>query len=438
MGGLKRGKVKADLSGANGGTATVAERWLLLRREAELLTGPSELQHERDQRALAETLQHLSAALTLSLELEDVLCHVLDELARLVPYDSATVMLLEDGVLRQHAQRGFDWKASDGVLNRVAFVPGQTPGTEEVIASDRPIIFADVRTVPGWIWLPGSSHIRGWMGVPLRVQGRVIGMFSIDKAEPDFFNERHVALAAALAPHAAIAIERARLIQDLRAAEVQLRGLSARVIEAQEAERQRIGQELHDHAGQALLALRAELQILAGQIPPEAENAQAQITKIDNILRTTARDLRLLSHELHSHVLDEFGLASALQQQVRDFSTRFGIGAEFSAQGEGARRWPRIVEVSALRIAQEALTNVARHAGARSVSVRLVDLPDRLQLVVQDDGRGFDYDSGCQEGCFGLIGMRERAMAANGMLHITSRPDRGTQIACEFPQQATS
>ena len=259
-------------------------------------------------------------------------------------------MLLEDGVLRLHAQRGFDWDASGGVLNRVAFVPSETPGTEEVFLSDRPIIFPDVREVPGWIWLPGSAHIRGWMGVPLRVQGRVIGMFSIDKAEPNFFNERHVSLAAALAPHAAIAIERARLIQDLRAAEVQLRGLSARVIEAQELERQRIGRELHDQAGQALLALRAELQILAGQVSVEASQAHAQIGKIDGILRDTARDLRLLSHELHSQLLDEFGLASALQQQVRDFSTRFGMTATFSVSGENpisgenARRWPPIVE----------------------------------------------------------------------------------------------
>ena len=89
------------------------------------------------------------------------------------------------------------------------------------------------------------------------------------------------------------------------------------MIKAQELERQRIGRELHDQAGQALLALRAELQILAGQVPAEAAQAHAQIGKIDGILRDT-RDLRLLSHELHSQLLDEFGLASALQQQVRE------------------------------------------------------------------------------------------------------------------------
>jgi len=419
----------------NSGSRDVAERWLSLRREAEQLASAAGANQHRDQVAVAETLQQLSVALTMSLELEDVLRYVLDELARLVPYDSATVMLQEDGVLRLHAQRGFDWDEDDDTLNRIAFMPGETPGTDEVFVSDQPIIFSDVREVPGWIWLPGSAHIRGWMGVPLRVQGRVIGMFSIDKAEPGFFNERHVALAGALAPHAAIAIERARLIQELRAAQVQLRGLSARVIEAQELERQRIGRELHDQAGQALLALRAELQILSTHIPKDASKAHEQIAKIDDIVRTTARDLRLLSHELHSHVLDEFGLASALQQQLRDFAIRFGITANFDATGNVARRWSPIIELSALRITQEALTNVARHSNADLLTVQLAAMPDRLVLEIEDNGQGFDYDSSRQDGCFGLIGMRERAMAANGSLQIRSRPNHGTQIVCEFEAQ---
>lgn len=153
----------------NSGSRDVAERWLSLRREAEQLASAAGANQHRDQVAVAETLQQLSVALTMSLELEDVLRYVLDELARLVPYDSATVMLQEDGVLRLHAQRGFDWDEDDDTLNRIAFMPGETPGTDEVFVSDQPIIFSDVREVPGWIWLPGSAHIRGWMGVPLRV-----------------------------------------------------------------------------------------------------------------------------------------------------------------------------------------------------------------------------------------------------------------------------
>ena len=215
---MKRAKAKTPSGHATCGSPDVAERWLLLRREAEQLAGPEEVQQDRDQVVVAQTLQRLSVALTLSLELEDVLCYVLDELARLVPYDSATVMLLEDGVLRLHAQRGFDWDANDGVLEsrcvRALRYGGHGRSLLKVTA---PSSFPTCAAVPAGSGCPARRTFGAGWACPCRVQGRVIGMFSIDKAEPNFFNERHVSLAAALAPHAAIAIERARLIQDLRA-----------------------------------------------------------------------------------------------------------------------------------------------------------------------------------------------------------------------------
>jgi signal transduction histidine kinase len=402
---------------------------------ATALQGQAVLWRERDQRALAETLQHVAQALASTLDVEEVLARILDEIARLVPYDSATVMLLEDGVLHLHAERGFDRPAVADKLTQVAFIPEQTPLVMEVLSGHQPVIVPDVTKVPGWIWVPGSAHIRSWMGVPLRVHDRATGMFSIDKAQPGSFTRRHAALAAAVAPQAAIAIENARLFRDLKAAEGQLRGLSARVIEVQEAERQRIGRELHDHAGQALLALRAELQILARQLPPQAESAEAQLAKVDEIVRETGRDLRLLAHDLRSHLLEELGLSSALQQHVRDFTDRFGVKTELVAHDDALRRRPRAVELAAFRIAQEALTNVARHAGARTVRVSLVELPGRLQLTVEDDGCGFDPEACGAQGCYGIIGMRERAAAVDGTLQLWSRPGHGTRLIAEFPDE---
>lgn len=392
------------------------------------------LQSERDQRALAETLQHVSEVLTSTLDIEQVLARILDELARLVPYDSATVMLLEEGVLHLHAERGFKRVGAKPGHDVVTFIPDETAFATEVLAGDHPILVADAKSVPGWIWVPGSSHIRSWMGVPLRVHDQAIGMFSIDKSQPDYFTPRHAELAAAVAPHAAIAIENARLFRDLRSAESQLRTLTLHVIDVQESERQSIARELHDHAGQALLALRAELQILERQIPPESTAAHGQLGKMDEILRETARDLRLLSHELRSHLLDELGLASALQQQARDFTERFAVKVELVVQGDAARRRPRAVELAAFRLVQEALTNVARHAQAKTVWIRLSDLPGKLQLVVEDDGEGFDVDTILRQGTVGLIGMRERVAAVNGTLHLRSRRDEGTQITAEFPE----
>jgi signal transduction histidine kinase len=342
-------------------------------------------------------------------------------------------MLLEEGVLHLHAERGFTRLGAKPGHDVVTFIPEETAFATEVLAGDHPILVADAKTVPGWIWVPGSSHIRSWMGVPLRVHDQAIGMFSIDKSQPDFFTPRHAALAAAVAPHAAIAIENARLFRDLRSAESQLRSLTLHVIDVQESERQSIARELHDHAGQALLALRAELQILARQIPAESTAARGQLAKMDEVLRETARDLRLLSHELRSHLLDELGLASALQQQARDFTDRFSIKVDLVVQGDASRRRPRAIELAAFRLVQEALNNVARHAQAKTVRIRLSDLPGKLQLVVEDDGQGFDVDTILRQGTVGLIGMRERVAAVDGTLHLRSRREQGTQITAEFP-----
>ncbi len=389
------------------------------------------LEQERDKRALAETLQHVSEVLTGTLDLERVLARILDELARLVPYDSALVMLIEDGHLHLHAQRGYKQLARHKPIEKTTFIPEKTAKVMDVLSGSQPLILPDIREVPGWVWAPFSTHIRSWMGVPLRVHEKSLGLFSIDKVEPHFFTARHAALAAAVAPHAAIAIENARLFQELRAAEGQLRQLSAHVIEVQEAERQRIGRELHDDAGQAIVAMRAELEILGRHLPANAEDAQAQLQKVDSILRATARDLRLLSHELRSHLLDELGLTLALQQQVRDVKERFGLHAEFSTEGT-ARRYPRVLELAAFRIAQEALTNVARHANAKTVRVELVQQKGTLRLSVEDDGTGLN-ESKPRGNTLGLIGMRERALAANGTFRIVSQPRKGTRIIAEFP-----
>lgn len=401
---------------------------------AAALRAQSILRQEHHQRVLAETLQHVSQALTSTLDIEEVLARILDELARLVPYDSANVMLLEDGVLRLHAQRGYDLLWGPGSLNGVTFTPEQTPLTTDVLYGERPVILADAQALPGWIWVAGGRHIRSWMGVPLRAHDRVIGMFSIDKAQPGFFTPQHTALAAALAPHAAVAIENARLFRQVKAAEAQLRGLSARVIDAQEAERQRIGRELHDHAGQALLALRAELQVLAGQIPPEAATAHTQLSKIDKIVRAAGHELRLLSHDLRSHLLDELGLGPALEQHVREFGERFSIEASLIVEGVPMGRRARAVELAAFRIAQEALTNVARHAQAAQVVVRLAHLDGGLRLAVEDDGVGFEPEACGEARCFGLLGMRERAAALHGTLTVWSKPGQGSRVVAEFPK----
>jgi hypothetical protein len=189
----------------------------------------SELQQaqraERKQRVLAETLRDASVALTRALDLDVALETLLDTLRPLVPYDSASVMLLEDAThVAIRAERGFELWTAATQIGRTFDV--ETAGAlRQVLQSRQSLLIADTYEYPGWDRPPGTEYIRSWLGVPLISGGEVIGVYSMDKAEVGFFTEEHARLAEMLAAHGAVAIEHARLLRDLRASNKQLQGL---------------------------------------------------------------------------------------------------------------------------------------------------------------------------------------------------------------------
>ena len=206
-----------------------------------------------------------------------------------------------------------------------------------------------------------------------------------------------------------------------------LQDLSIKMIRAQEDERRRIAHELHDEIGQALTAIKVELSLAqratAGVSPKLLEPAQA-IT--DGALHT----VRDLSQLLHPAVLDDLGLPEAVDSYLREFSRRFGIRTDLTVEGL-ATRLPADVEVAAYRMMQEALTNVARHARATRCQVGLVRTDDRFEILVRDDGEGFNPADAERPGGrrgLGLIGMRERALQLAGVVTIDSAPGRGTVV----------
>jgi signal transduction histidine kinase len=392
------------------------------------------LREERSQRRLAESLVEISRVLNSTLDLEEVLALILDRLADLVPYDSANVMLLEEGRLYLHAVRGYQDFSGPVDMSSIAFVPAHTALMNETLEGDRPIILSDTKDLPNWVWVPGGTHVRSWMGVPLRVKDQAIGLFSIDKATPNFFTARQAELASMLAAHAALALDNARMFAQLRETQAQLVGLSGQVIAAQEQERQKIAVELHDQAGQALLGLRAELQILKHSIASPSEEALAQIQYLEGIVLEISHDLRQLAHDLRPQLLTELGLVTALEQYIEEFSRRMRIPVTFEFQHERQfERLPENIELICYRIVQEALTNLTKHAQASKARIRLEILPERLVLSVTDDGVGFSPHPKRDLEGFGLIGIRERVTAVGGQLQIFSQPGRGTQVQVEIP-----
>ncbi|MBN1102271.1 MAG: PAS domain-containing protein [Deltaproteobacteria bacterium] len=220
-------------------------------------------------------------------------------------------------------------------------------------------------------------------------------------------------------------------ITAIKKAEDQLRRLSASIISSQEKERAAIARELHDELGQMLTALRFEAvwiwEKLRGNDPNAAERALGMCELVDK----TIDEVRAMSFRLRPGVLDDLGLLSALEWYTSHFAKRTGIACSFSH--DHVDRVDEVLATAAYRIAQEALTNAARHSGAREVKVVLENGNGEMCLSVIDDGKGFNPEAFAENGCLGIAGMRERATLARGSLEIHSRQGEGTEVLFRVP-----
>lgn len=228
----------------------------------------------------------------------------------------------------------------------------------------------------------------------------------------------------------------ARDITERKLAEAALRRYSRRLIEAQEEERQRIARELHDQIGQILTAVQFNLHTVQRLCP--TSEAAAHVDDGIRVLDEALEQVRDLSLDLRPSLLDDLGLVPALRWYAGRHARRTGLRPEVSTDlPHPDARFARDVETACFRIAQEALTNVARHAHASRVSVSLGMNEDNLLLVIDDDGAGFDAEvlkeRASSAATLGFQGMQERAEAVGGSFKVTSAPSKGTQINASFP-----
>jgi len=212
----------------------------------------------------------------------------------------------------------------------------------------------------------------------------------------------------------------------------QLRDLAARLEAAREAERTRIAREIHDELGQALTALKIDLTWLRRRLPQPAPELAGKVDGMEAILDGTAGAIQRIATELRPGVLDELGLQAAIQWQAREFETRTGIACRVEV-GAAHSAVDATRATAAFRIFQEALTNVARHAGASSVLVRFTLSAQALELSVQDNGRGISDGALSDSRSLGLLGIRERATNLGGTVTITAASGRGTLLTLSLP-----
>lgn len=222
------------------------------------------------------------------------------------------------------------------------------------------------------------------------------------------------------------------MLDELETAHERLRALSSATIDAQEEERRRISRELHDDTAQSLTSL-----LLFAKALEQAEaspRTRAGLAELREQVALSLEGVRRLARELRPSALDDLGLVAALHGYVQDFSRRTGLTVSFDPACGG--RLPAHIEIALYRIAQEALTNVAKHAGARAAVVQLVREPSSVSLTITDDGTGFEPAVVSPERGVGLFGMRERAELAGGTLDIWSGPGEGTVVLVRIPTLA--
>jgi len=258
----------------------------------------------------------------------------------------------------------------------------------------------------------------GLIALPILREGRVHAVYGLSlppgAAAPDgcFLN--------AVCHLTTLALDHAELMQELERREAQRVRLLRKWLGAQEEERRRVGQALHDEVGGvltgALLALRL------------AEKDPARLEEVRTVLGRALDEVRRLSRELRPAALDDLGLGRALERHLHEFERHTGINTTAVIEPP---RLGRAAEAALFRIAQEALTNVARHAGAQNVSLLLRPEGENLVLEIADDGRGFVPDPGGDS--LGLAGMRERAEQLDGEFTIDSSPGKGCRVRVEVP-----
>ena len=221
----------------------------------------------------------------------------------------------------------------------------------------------------------------------------------------------------------------------LRAAAEQLQSLTRRLVQVEEAERRRIAGELHDRVGQNLSALNINLDIALGALGEEAHpQARARLADALALVEATLQTLENVMADLRPPLLEEYGLGAALGWYVQEFARRTGLEIEFEDLArEQNRKLAREPAVALFRIAQEALTNVAKHAGAEHVWLRLEADDAQMCLTVRDNGRGFEAGSPTRPGRLGMTTMKERAIAAGGAVVLESASDKGTTLTARVP-----
>jgi len=389
-------------------------------------------ENERHQRQLAESLRNASLALNSTLQLEEVLDQILANVGQVVVHDAGDVLLLDENnmisVARSSGYTQPDLRVWRG--NR-QFQLDEHQNLYRAAITLQPVVVPNTNEEPDWVRVPELTWIGSYLCVPIHTQKKVIGFLTLSSQTPGQYDQTQADQLYAFAAQAAVAIINARLFEQVQAGQAQLRTLSRRLLEIQEDERRHIARELHDEVGQALTGLK----LLVDMSLADATSNRGHLQEVQALVEVLLDQVHDLSLDLRPPILDDLGLLPALMWHFEQYSRRTMIQVEFNHRGltEG-QRFSSDLETAVYRLVQEALTNIARHAGVKQATVRLWISHRMLGLEIEDRGRGFDLETALtQSTAGGLSGMQERANLLGGQLTIYTAVGDGTLISVQLP-----
>jgi len=370
-------------------------------------------------------LNEVAEELSSELELGKILPKVLQIAEELIGADGGVIALLD----RERNLMSYPYLHNLPQELAGVTVPKGEGLAGEVMTAGRPAVIEDYGTYTSAIPAFVEAGVTSIVAVPIVSGDQSFGALSlVTLDEAKSFSDRDVAILAGIGRQAGIAIENARLYENMRF-------YVRQITRAQEDERKRIARELHDDTAQALIDLSRRLDDLATSHEQLSESAMGRLEELHELIDGILRDVRRFSRDLRPSVLDDLGLLPALEGLMADVKEA-RVETELKVYGD-RRRLPPEVELVLFRIVQEALSNVRRHSQASQVATVVEFGEGGVRITVDDNGQGFELPDRTGDlataGKLGLIGMHERAQLLGGTLAVHSEPGKGTTVTVDVP-----
>lgn len=383
---------------------------------------------------LHKTDQAILKAQSTEKTIQESLCYVRE----MIPCRWASVMLFEANAKKPRVVSsniaGESLIADDPIA-----LPDQLPQVEK-LENGEAVLFPDLSALSpnnDMFQILRNKGIRSYAMIPLNIHDKLIGTLNLGTAEPSSFEKGKIEIAYEVANSLAVAIHNTRLLEEIMRHQNELKQMSARIIDAQEAERKRISVELHDEMGQALTGISINLGVIEKMVLEKTDAYISDRLLEAKMLANQASDrIRDLAFRLRPSILDDLGLEPALRWYAGRYTERTGIPVDLDVS-ICESDIEADIKTHLYRVVQEALNNITKHANARNISIRLSCDQDWAVLSIEDDGRGFKIEQKTSGGNsargLGLLGMRERISFINGIFTIQSVPGEGTRLTAKVP-----